>query len=133
MCVAGGFALAMTTLPVPRTPDRVAQDFVEARFDGDWRAAWEMLCRPVRESVAYATFVERFEYVNDYYVMPSDVDVTAGDVRVAPGPNGPALTVDVRVTSDERNRENWAIDAELLVVEEDGGLRVCSDPERAET
>ena len=61
-----------------------------------------------------------------YSFMPTGVDATVDEIRSAHGPTGPALALGLRVTSDDRS-DDWAVTHALLVVEEDGELRVCAD------
>jgi hypothetical protein len=127
LCVAAGYVVGTTTLPAVPTPTNVARAYVEAKIAGDWSGAWAHLCRPVRSAIDYRTFAERADYANEYFHTPTDVDIEIGDVRGIQGPNGPSASVAVTMTSDERNREDWVYRGEVLIVEEDGGFRVCQE------
>jgi hypothetical protein len=127
VCVAGGVVLATTTLPAVPTPANVARAYVEARFGGDWPGAWATLCRAVRSAIDYPAFAERADYANEYFHMPSDVNIEIGDVRGVRELNGHSASVAVTVTSDERNREDWVFRGEVLIVNEGGEFRVCQE------
>jgi hypothetical protein len=124
-CVAAGVVLATMTLPAVPTPARVARTYAEARFASDWPQAWALLCETVRSAIDYPTFAERADHANEYFGMPSDVDIEIGDVRGVQGPNGPAASVAITATSGERRREHWVYRGEVLLVEEGGEFRVC--------
>jgi hypothetical protein len=126
--VAAGFGLAMAALPPFGTPQNVAKAYVQARFDDDPSAAWAVMCQPFQEAISYTSFEETVIGVNEYYFMPSDVDIAIDDVRGIDEPSGPAVRVGVTVTSDERNREDWALPIDLVLVEEGGAFRVCYPP-----
>ena len=125
-CIPSALAAATVALPTPETPGTVVRTFVEARYGADWSAAWTLICRIGREAHGgYAAFVERMEYMNEYFFSPSDVDV---DIRRSYGVNQPearGVSVAYRVTSDEDGREYWAEGAEAPVIREDGEFRIC--------
>jgi hypothetical protein len=124
--IAAGVALATTILPAAPTPANVARAYVEALLTDDWAGAWALLCRPTRSDLLdYPTFVERTAYLDGDLDMPSDVEVSVGDVHGVRGTSRPFAAVAFRATSDERNREDWEISGELFLVEEGGAFRVC--------
>jgi hypothetical protein len=127
-CVAAGLSVALATLHPVQTPGRVVEAFVEAGIHEDWSTAWALVCRPTREAVGFTNFTEHVAYVNEYSMAPSDVDVEVEDIRTIHGQNGPMWSVAVRLTSDERNREDWEDRGEVPVVLEDGTPRVCPVP-----
>jgi hypothetical protein len=111
-----------------QTPANVAKAYVEVRFADDWTGAWSVLCRETRSTwVSYATYAENANYVNEYYAMPSDVDVSIGEVHDSRELGRAAAVVAMTVTSDERYREDWETGGDLLIVEEEGEFRVCND------
>jgi hypothetical protein len=121
--VAAGFVVASMTLsPVP-TPRNVATAYTEARFDRDWSAAWELLCRPARamhgDFAAYAD-----SSADGFHFMPRDVDVSTGPVHAVDGVPS-AVAVPVAVISEDPYYQDWEIDGDLMVVREDDELRVC--------
>ena len=120
--VAGGAALAAWTLPPAPTPVNIARSYAEVRYDRDWAAAWELMCRSSRSDWGnYATYARNSEYVFDYYFMPEDIDVSVDGFRGAVRPGGPAMSVAITLTAGER----WETGGELDVVVEDGEFRVC--------
>lgn len=124
--VLGGAVLATVVLPPVPTPANVAKAYVNARFDRDWAAAWDLVCRPSREALgSYANYAEYADYWADRYRPPSDVSVSVGDLHGVPGGAGRSAIVTMSVTSDDRHRESWEVGGELTLVEEDGAFRVC--------
>lgn len=120
--VAGGAAVSAWTLPEVPTPSNVAREYVQTRYERDWAAAWEVMCRSSRSDWGdYATYAEHSEYVSKYYFMPTDVDVSVDGFRGAEKLGGPALTVALRVTG-----ERWNLGGDVDVVEEAGEFRVCN-------
>ena len=124
-----GAALASWLLPPAPTPTDIAHAYVEARFDRDWEAAWNLLCRPTRsEYVDYAAFAEQSDRIFDWYFMPSDVDVSTGAVRGVRTPGGAVAAVAVSVTTPDGGLYmDWEIGGDLPVVVEDGSVRVCGE------
>jgi hypothetical protein len=119
--VAAGFVIAsMTITPVP-TPGNVAKAYVEARFARDWSTAWDLMCRP--DQAAHGSYAE---YANSshhgFHFMPRDVDVSTGRMH---GVDRSAVAVPVTVDSEDPYYEDWEVDGDLIVVREDGELRVC--------
>ena len=126
--VAAGAAAALATLPAVPTPGHVTEAYLEARFAHDWPDAWTLVCASNRAALGDSSaYAENVTFIDDYYSMPADVDVEIDGLRGAQGPGGRAAAVAIRVTSGERNRENWESSGEVLVVEEGGEFRVC-DP-----
>ena len=124
--VAVGAAVAMWTLPAVPLHALVGKAYVEARYTGQWTAAWEMLCAPGRSPVgSFPAFVEDATYWDTYLHLPSDFDVAVSDVHAVPGWEDPAATMTVTVTSDEKARADWRLTGELLVLLRDGRWRVC--------
>lgn len=123
--IAGIFVSGWLHSPAP-TPTNVARAYVEAKITGDWSRAWALTCTTVHSAVDYATFADRAEYANRYYAMPSDVDVEIEGLRGIRGPSGPSAEVAIAMTSDEPNRGSWVYRAEMLLVQEPAGFRVCT-------
>ena len=119
-----GTAAALFAMPPVPTPGNVAKAFVEARYDRNWSAAWELLCRPARDVVGDHTFYsERSDYVFEYLSMPEDVEVSTGHLYRTEWHGKPAVAVPIWITAE--NPENWETGGDLRLVEEDGQLRVC--------
>ena len=119
--VAVGFCVASTTLLHVSTPNNVATAYAEARFDRDWAAAWDLLCRPARTANgSYRTYADRA--ADGFRFMPWDVDVSTGRMH---GVDGSAIAVPVTLSSRELLYEDWQVDDELVLVVEDGRFRVC--------
>jgi hypothetical protein len=125
VAVAGGFAIAMTTLSAAETPEQVALTFLQAQYEEDWPAAWDLVCSATREEIDYDFFVRGLATVNEIEVAPSHVDLESGDVHVGRGPEGSYFTVPFTATSDDPGREEWQSDGSLPIVQEGGDLRVC--------
>jgi hypothetical protein len=122
VCVTAGLVAALVALPPAETPGYAAKTFVQAGIQEDWRAAWDLVCRPAREAAGgFASFVEQMNYVNGYNLGPTDVDVDIEDIR---GQAGPVWIVSVAMTSDDN--EDWEDRGEIPVVLEDGHFRVCT-------
>jgi hypothetical protein len=129
--VGAGFAVAVTTVPAAPTPQRVAESFVQAMFEQDWPAAWTVLCRSDRDSLDYDAFARGLATLNGGSSMPSDVDLEVDDPRPARGPARGQLTVKITATSDDLNRQDWAITGDVPLIVEDGRVRVCFTTEGA--
>ena len=126
--VGAGAVVALATLPAVPTPGHVAEAYLEARFAHDWSHAWALVCASNRAALGDSSaYAENVTFIDDYYSMPSDVDVEIDGLRGAQGPYGSAAAVAITVTSGEPNRSNWESSGEVLVVEERGEFRVC-DP-----
>lgn len=123
--VAAGFALA-NILIGPQTPRQVAASYLEARFDQDWAAAWALTCDSERRSTDFAAFAEEAAFVHEYLFLPSEVDISVGDLRLARYGSRGYVEVPAKAISDEVLREA-AFDGDVPLVLEDGEFRVC-DP-----
>jgi hypothetical protein len=122
--VATGFAVATMALPPVATPANVARSYTELRYDRDWAAAWELTCRSSRADWDdFATYAENSEYVFDYYSMPQDIDVSIDGFHGAVRSRVPAMSVALTIAADE----DWDLNGDLHVVEENGTFRVCDD------
>lgn len=130
-CVLAGFSCVTTLLPDVATPGRVAAAYMTARYERDWPAAWALLCEDLRSRMTFQQFAREASYVNDYYFMPREVDVEAGRPELTPYHGHTYVTVTVRVTSDQGNRDEWVDDGELPLVRETGRFRVCLPEDRA--
>jgi hypothetical protein len=125
-CVVAGLGGFMAVVGPSDTPASVTGAFVEASFAEDTSAAWALLCRVGREAHGgYAEFSERIAGANQYLMNPSDVDVDIEGTEGVNQANARGVAVAYTVTSDEKNRENWDVWGEALVVREDGRFRVC--------
>ena len=128
--VTAGAALATWTLPAVPTPGNVARAFLEADNAHDWPTIWALMCSRTRSEIGdYSAFTQGLAYL-DYYddgYSESDpvITIEIDDVRGVRAPSGPAVAVAVTMSSGERNSPSWESSGELLVVEEDGELRVC--------
>ena len=122
--VACGFALALATLPVAPTPQRVAEAFVQARFDENWARAWALLCSRDQDWVDYENFAVRAERRLELGPPPHDVDVALGETRPARGPSDPQFTVPLTLKLHEGSEER-VIDSSIPLVAEGGTVRVC--------
>jgi hypothetical protein len=122
--------LATWTLPAVPTPGNVARAFLEADNAHDWPKTWALMCSQTRSEIGdYSAFTQGLAYL-DYYddeYSESDpvITIEIDDLRDVRAPSGPAVSVAVTMSSGERNRPSWESSGELLVVEEDGELRVC--------
>ena len=125
LVVVAGFTVASTMLTPAPVVSNVARNYVEARYDRDWAAAWELMCRPSRAIFGdFETYVETSEYVADSMSFPRDVDVSVGAAREVELQGLEGHSVNVTITSAER--ESWKNDGVVLVVAEEGELRVCT-------
>jgi len=113
-------------LPAVPLPALVGEAYIEARYTGRWSAAWELLYAPGRSFVgSFPGFVDNATYWDTHLHLPSDFDGAVGDVRAISGWDDPAATMTVTVTSDERDRADWKLTGELVVLFRDGRWRVC--------
>ena len=119
--VAGAF-WSITAVMGPQTPRQVTAAYLEAYFDQDWPTVWALTCQSVRDYTDYATFAERAASMHDYS-LPSDVDISVGDVKLAGG-FSEYLKVPARATTDQGVRK-VAFDGVLTLAPEDGESRVC--------
>jgi hypothetical protein len=127
LVVAAGFTVAWMTLTPAPTYSNVARDYVEARLDRDWAAAWELMCRERQSSFGgFEAYAEQAEFVADFLFLPRDFDVSIGSTSEIDLPGLTGRTVAVTVTTDER--EGWRMGGPVLVVAEEGELRVCAAP-----
>jgi hypothetical protein len=127
VCVATGFGASMVALPSFETPASVTRTFIDATFTKDWPAAWALLCDIGRDAHGdFGAFSERLTYAHEYLMNPSDVDVEIGEIDGVDQAKSRGVAVEYTVTSDARNREDWDVRGEALVVQEDGRFRVCT-------
>jgi hypothetical protein len=125
-CVVGGFAIAISALPPPQAPGRVAESFIQSVYFENWPAAWDALCRAGRGiHGTYTSFTETRADSIEYHMTPSDVHVEIEDTEVVREPGTRGFSVSFRVTADRRNGEDWDARGAALVIREDGDLRVC--------
>jgi hypothetical protein len=123
--IAAGTAVAVWTVPDAPTPSNVAESFIHARFTGDFRAAWDLLCRETRSQLGdFPSFAEQVARTNLNSALPSDIDISAREVMVQPT-TPLKVNVGAVVTSEERNYDRFQVWLELL--EQDGQFRVCDD------
>jgi hypothetical protein len=123
--IAAGTAVAVWTVPDAPTPSNVAESFIHARFTGDFRAAWDLLCRETRSQLGdFPSFAEQVARTNLNSALPSDIDISVREVMVQPT-TPLKVNVGAVVTSEERGYDRLPI--WLLLLEEDGQFRVCDD------
>ena len=122
--IAAVSTLALATLPVAPTPQRVAEAFVTARFDEDWAGAYALLCASDQDWVDYESFADRAARRFDLGSAPFDVDVELGETRPARGPADPQFTVPLTLTLHEQDGQR-VIDSSIPLVAENGTVRVC--------
>ncbi len=110
---------------VPDSPEEVAEAYFAAHERFDWPASWELLCR--RERAPYGGLAQwiRSHDLAIELVDSSDDELTysIGDVRPSGRSSPESYVVDVELGMAGVTRQ-----LELLVVEEDGGLRACGTP-----
>ena len=130
---AGGTVLAVVALVASiaawltftsptRSPRAVAEAFVAANQRYDWRGSWELVCDGMR--IQYGT-VERWSRSHDEAIavvgpLAAGLTARAGDVRPHGISTPQYYDVEIRLSRGDEIREH-----QLLVVEEDGGYRVC--------
>jgi hypothetical protein len=121
--VAAGFVVASMTLsPVP-TPGNVAKAYVEARFARDWSAAWALVCGPAQTAHGgYTAYADSAQ--DEMHFAPRDVDVSTGHVHRLNGLRS-GVAVPITVESEDLYYKDWVLDGNMIVVQEDDGLRVC--------
>jgi hypothetical protein len=120
VALAAGIAASLTFASATRSPRAVAEAFVAANLRYDWRTSWELVCDRMQDE--YGT-VERWSRGHDEAIagpLTDGVTVDVGDIR----PHGVSTPqyhdVEIRLSrGDETHLQ------QLLVVEEDGGYRVC--------
>jgi hypothetical protein len=103
----------------------VATTFVQALFDDDWTAAWTVLCRADRDRVDQDTFTRALVALSGGSSLPSDVNLEADEPQPGRGLAGAQGTVKVTATSDDLNRQDWAITGDVPLLVENGAVRVC--------
>jgi hypothetical protein len=128
LCVAAGLIVASMTLPPPTTPGHAAEVFVRAMYDGDWPAAWRLLCQPARQSVgSFDHFAEQAAQVKKNERRPRSVRVFVDDIRLVRRPQ-PVFTVAVTVETLDLDRGHWREGGDVRVTVERGGFRACPVP-----
>jgi len=120
-----GVLVHRTVTADPGTPQETAEAFMTAGLRQDWRASWELLCRP--ERLEHGS-VDRYVLVKAAaaaMIGMSDEGVTVSVREARPYPDaGPeAHLVEVRLA-----RADETHDLQLVVVEEDGDWRACGGP-----
>jgi hypothetical protein len=125
VALVAAIATALTFASATRSPRAVAEAFVAANQRYDWRGSWELVCDGMQDR--YGT-VEHWSRSHDEAIAvvgPFADGLTAdiGDVR----PHGISTPryydVEIRLSRGDKIRRH-----QLLVVEEDGGYRVCGEP-----
>jgi hypothetical protein len=107
----------------PESPEQVVEQFITADQRHDWAASWDLLCRSDRREVGSL----------DDWVHAKEATMAAAGGDFA---DIPFVVLGSRARSDS-GRQSYAVDfgmtrdgetsrQQLLVVEEDDGLRVCS-------
>ena len=122
--VVAGFVCATNVVPGAPTPDHVAAAYTQARFEQNWPAAWALVCESTRSRTTFHDFAEGVARMNEYYVLPRDVDVETGTPELTPYKGTTYVTVTVAVTSDERS-DQWRFRGELPLLVDDGEFRIC--------
>lgn len=108
----------------PESPLGTAEAFFGAEQRHDWLASWDLLCHSEQRAVGS---LERWISVKEATVATpgqdyADVTVIVSGARLRPGSAPPSYLVDFWVGDGADMHPQ-----QMLVVEEDGGLRVCDE------
>ena len=122
--VAAGTATATARLTRLQTPADMAKAYLEARYAGDWKAAWAMECWITHAATGTRSrFAEQAADQDQDLALPRHVAIqVADDIHPAQGLDS-FISVTATVTSSERR--DWSITGKVPLLVKDDEIRVC--------
>ncbi|MGY1640806.1 hypothetical protein ACI782_06675 [Geodermatophilus sp. SYSU D00703] len=104
----------------PATPREAVQAFIDAGNAEDWSTSWDLLCHRDQLTLGPRAnyFRERAAAAEETAALRAGMHITVGDVRY--DDRAAAHAVELVISPDDGSPP-----VEMLVVEEDGALRIC--------